>query len=55
MKRNIRSTIASFKVEGISVSKEALIYSELRDADKVSCEEEVIRLKKKYMKLAGVK
>ncbi|HHX59195.1 MAG TPA: antitoxin VbhA family protein [Epulopiscium sp.] len=55
MNRNILSTVASFRVEGIKVSKEALEYSRLRDAGKVSCEEEVQRLKKRYMRLAEVK
>ncbi|MGI6728622.1 MAG: hypothetical protein ACOX4P_08795 [Anaerovoracaceae bacterium] len=49
---NIRSTIATFKVEGISPSMQAIRYCKLRDAGRVSCKEEIETLKQKYITMA---
>ncbi len=50
--RNLRSTIASFAIEGIIPSRQAIKYCKLRDAGKVSCETEIEALKKKYKEMA---
>ena len=50
--RNQRSTIASFEVEGITPSMQALKYCRLRDVGKISCQQEIQDLKKKYMAMA---
>jgi len=50
--RNLRSTIASFEVEGITPSRQALNYCRLRDAGKRSCQQEIQVLKEKYMTMA---
>lgn len=52
MNINIQSTVASFEIEGIKISKAALEYCKLRDEGKISCKDEVAKLKKKYIKLA---
>lgn len=50
--RYLRSTIASFEVEGITPSRQALNYCRLRDDGKISCQQEIEALKKKYMAMA---
>jgi hypothetical protein len=52
LSQNLRSTIASFAIEGITPSKKALKYCKLRDAGKITCQQEVEALKKKYMEMA---
>ena len=51
--QNLRSTIASFAVEDIAPSKQALRYCRKRDAGEVSCKQEVELLKKKYKEMAS--
>ncbi len=51
LSQNLRSTIASFAIEGIKTSRKALKYCKLRDAGKVTCQQEIEALKKKYTEI----
>lgn len=53
--RNLKSTIASFAIEGISPNMQTLRYCRLRDAEKISCQQEIETLKKKYREMAHLK
>lgn len=48
---NLNRTIASFALEGITPSEEFLEYCKLRDAGKITCQEEIEKLKEKYINL----
>jgi hypothetical protein len=52
---NLISTIASFALENITPSEEAIEYCKLRDTNKVTCQDEVEKLKQKYVKLGKEK
>ena len=51
-KNLIKSTIASFALEGITPSLETLKYCRLRDQGKVTCEQEVEQITRKYREMA---
>ncbi|MBW7572477.1 hypothetical protein [Caproiciproducens faecalis] len=51
-KKNLKSTIASFAVEGITPSRETLKYCRMRDAGRISCKQEIEAVTKKYREMA---
>lgn len=51
-KKNLKSTIASFAVEGITPSRETLKYCRMRDAGRISCNQEIEAVTKKYREMA---
>lgn len=50
--QNLKSTIASFAVEGITPSKQSLEYCQMRNSGKASCQKEVSSLIEKYTNMA---
>ena len=50
--KNLKSTMASFAVEGITPSRETLKYCRMRDAGRISCKQEIEAATKKYREMA---